>query len=163
VFCPLFRLHGYRLPTGEGVEGVDTGIFDFNTCGPNEVWEFGEEAYEIITKLMFMRERLRPYIMKHMEKAHKDGDPVMRPLFYDFPSDYDAWCIEDQFMFGPDIMVAPVIFEGATRRRAYLPAGAEWTEVNTGEVHKGGKWIDCDAPLNVAPIFIKDGADVPIK
>ena len=162
VFCPLFRLHGYRLPTGEGL-GVDTGIFDFNICGPNEVWEFGEEAYEIITKLMFMRERLRPYIMKHMEKAHKDGDPVMRPLFYDFPSDYDAWCIEDQFMFGSDIMVAPVIFEGATRRRVYLPAGAKWTEVDTGEVHQGGKWIDCDAPLNVVPIFIKDGADVPIK
>ena len=87
----------------------------------------------------------------------------MRPLFYDFPSDYDAWCIEDQFMFGPDIMVAPVIFEGATKRRAYLPAGAKWTEVDTGEVHRGGKWIYCDAPLKVVPIFIKDGADVPIK
>ncbi|NPV53452.1 MAG: glycoside hydrolase family 31 protein [Firmicutes bacterium] len=162
AFCPLFRLHGYRLPTGEGTEGEDTGMFDFNTCGPNEVWSFGEEAYEIIKGLLFMRERLRPYIMEQMELAHEKGTPPMRPLFYDFPEDREAWNIEDEFMFGPDILVAPVLYEGARSRRVYLPVGAKWKEANTGRFYEGGQFIECDAPLEIIPLFLRNGANLPI-
>ena len=76
--------------------------------GPNEVWSFGDEAYEIITNYLHLRERLRPYIMEQMAAAHENGAPPMSPLFFDFPEDEAAWAVEDQFMFGPDLLVAPV-------------------------------------------------------
>lgn len=163
VFCPLFRLHGYRLPTGEGVESEDTGEFDFNTCGPNEVWSFGNEAYEIIKELMFMRERLHPYIMAQMKVAHEKGTPPMRPLFYDFPDDKQAWNVEDELMFGPDILVAPVLHEGVRFREVYLPKGAKWKDVNTGRTYNGGQYVECDAPLKAIPVFLRDEANWPIK
>lgn len=163
TFCPLFRLHGWRLPTGQDTELEDTGIRDFDTCGPNEVWSFGEEAYEIIKELLFLRERLRPYIMEQMKAAHEKGTPPMRPLFYDFPEDGEAWNVEDEFMFGPDILVAPVLYEGARSRKVYLPAGAKWKDANRGRMYNGGQWIDCDAPLEIIPLFLKNGADLPIK
>ncbi len=162
TFCPLFRLHGYRLPTGEGVEGEDTGLFDFNTCGANEIWSFGEEAYQIIKDLLFMRERLRPYIMTQMKLAHQKGTPPMRPLFYDFPDDPETWVIEDQFMFGPDILVAPVLDEGVRRREVYLPSGAKWRNVYTKQQYSGRQRIECDAPLDVIPLFLKNDAQLPV-
>lgn len=163
VFCPLFRLHGYRLPTGQNTEGEDTGMFDFNTCGPNEVWSFGNEAYEIIRELLFMRERLRPYIMAQMKTAHLKGTPPMRPLFYDFPDDLKSWNIEDELMFGPDILVAPVLYESIRSRKVYLPAGAEWKDVNNEQTYSGGQYIECSTPLEIIPIFLRDKADLPIK
>jgi len=163
VFCPLFRLHGYRLPTGEVIKGEDTGMFDFDTCGPNEVWSFGDEAYSIIKELLFMRERLHPYIMAQMKEAHTKGTPPMRPLFYDFPDDSKAWDIEDEFMFGPDILVAPVLYEGMRSRKVYLPSGSKWRDVNSSRIHNGGELVDYNAPLDVIPVFLRDGADLPIK
>jgi len=80
LFCPLFRLHGYRLPYPETADGIFAG-------GPNEVWSFGEEAYQIIKELLFLRERLKPYIMAQMKLAHEIGTPPMRPLFFDFSAD----------------------------------------------------------------------------
>jgi alpha-D-xyloside xylohydrolase len=160
VFCPLFRLHGYRLPTGEGTEGEDTGMYDYDTCGPNEVWSFGDEAYGIIKELLFLRERLRPYIMEQMKTAHEKGTPLMRPLFYDFPIDTETWNVEDEFMFGPDILVAPVLFEGMRSRKVYLPEGVKWRNVNNGSIISGGQNIYCDAPMEVIPVFVKDSAKV---
>lgn len=162
VFCPIFRLHGYRLPTGNE-DGMDTGNYDFDTCGPNEVWSYGEEAYGIIKDLLFMRERLRPYIMAQMKAAHEKGTPPMRPLFYDFPQDDNTWSIEDEFLFGPDILVAPVLYEGARSRKVYLPAGAVWKDVNTCCIHDGGQYVDCDAPLEIIPLFLRNGVDLPIN
>jgi len=164
VFCPIFRLHGFREPTAEeGTEGEDTGMFDYNTCGPNEVWSFGDEAYKIIKELLFMRERLHSYIMAQMKVAHEKGTPPMRPLFYDFPDDSQAWNIEDEFMFGPDILVAPVLYEGARYRKVYLPKGPKWRDVHTKRIYSGGEYITCDAPLEVIPLFLKDEVDLPIK
>src|SRR5581483_912094 len=80
TFCPLFRLHGYRVAE----PGESTML---STGGPNEVWSFGDEAYEIIKDLLFLRERLRPYIREQMQLAHEKGIPPMRPLFFDFPKD----------------------------------------------------------------------------
>src|SRR5579884_4020722 len=67
----------------------------------NEVWSFGEEAYEIIKGLLFLRERLRPYIDEQMCLAHEKGIPPMRPLFFDFPDDPESANIDDEFLFGP--------------------------------------------------------------
>jgi alpha-D-xyloside xylohydrolase len=154
TFCPLFRLHGFRLPSDLNRYWI--------SGGPNEVWSFGDEAYEIISDLLHLRERLRPYIMAQMTAAHKKGTPPMRPLFYDFPDDAAAWEIEDQFMFGTDILVAPVLFEGATNRKVYLPTGNSWRNPWSGESFNGGQWIMATAPLHQIPLYLRGDAILPI-
>ncbi len=153
TFCPLFRLHGYRLPMAEL-----TG-----TGGPNEAWSFGEAAYEIIRELLFLRERLRPYIMEQMRLAHEKGIPPMRPLFFDFPEDTRSWDVDDAFMFGPDLLVAPVLYEGARRREVYLPGGTTWTDAWTDETFDGGQTITADAPLELIPLYLRGEARLPIR
>ena len=108
-----------------------------------------------------MRERLRPYVMAQMKLAEEQGTPVMRPLVFDFddPAVYD---LGDQYMFGPDLLVAPVMDQGATRRDVYLPLGATWTSVWTGEAFEGGQTVTVDAPLEIIPLFLRDDAALPI-
>jgi alpha-D-xyloside xylohydrolase len=154
VFCPLFRLHGNRLP-------ADLEKY-WLSGGPNEVWSFGDTAYQIISELLHLRERLKPYIMEQMIAAHEKGTPPMRPLFYDFPEDKTAWDIEDQFLFGPDLLVAPVLSEGARFRDLYLPKGASWRNPYTSETFSGGQWLTVDAPLQKIPLYIRGDVDLPI-
>jgi alpha-D-xyloside xylohydrolase len=82
----------------------------------------------------------------------------MRGLFHDFPDDPRAWEVDDQFLLGPDVLVAPVLAAGATARDVHLPAGARWTDAATGEVHEGGRTVRAAAPLDVVPVFLRDGA-----
>jgi alpha-D-xyloside xylohydrolase len=155
VFCPLFRLHGFRLPASL-LSGEMTGA-------ANEVWSFGDEAYAMIRELLFLRERLRPYIMEQMRLAHEKGIPPMRPLFFDFPEDEGCAMVEDQFMFGPDLLVAPILHGGACSREVYLPAGAAWTDAWSQASYDGGQWIAAAAPLERIPLFRRNGADLPIR
>ncbi len=152
VFCPLFRLHGFRVPNKD-VQG---------SGGPNEVWAFGEEAYTIIKEMLFLRERLRPYLMEQMQVAHDIGTPPMRPLFFDFPDDEACWAVEDQFMLGPDLLVAPVLHKGARSRGVYLPVGAAWSDAWTGETFEGGQQIEADAPLERIPLYLRADKKLPI-
>ena len=158
AFCPVFRLHGDRVPAGEPLGTSGGGM----CCSgaPNEVWSYGEEAYEIFKKYMLIRENMRPYISRLMKEAHEKGTPPMRPLFYDFPADMETWDIDDQFMFGPDILVAPVLYEGERKRKVYLPEGACWKETGTGRTFEGGCWVESEAALEVLPLFVKDNADI---
>lgn len=153
AFCPLFRLHGHREPRAVGWD---------TTGGPNEVWAFGDEAYAIIKGVMLMRERLRPYLHEQLDKAASEGLPAMRPLFVDFPDDERAWTVDDQFMFGPDVLVAPVAEAGARSRPVYLPAGPRWVYAWDGRVHESGSLIDQDAPLREIPVYLREGATVPV-
>ncbi|TDD72624.1 glycoside hydrolase family 31 protein [Jiangella aurantiaca] len=154
VFCPLFRLHGDREPR--------TPTSYAQTGGPNEVWSYGDEAYEIIADLLHLRERLRPYIHEQMRLAAETGLPPMRPLFIDFPGDRRAWEVADQFLFGPDILVAPVTAPGQRSRDVYLPAGVRWVEVSTGAVLEGGSTVSADAPLDRIPVYTREGAELPL-
>ncbi len=161
AFCPVFRLHGDRVPAMEPI-GTSGGGMCWSGA-PNEVWSYGEEAYEIFKKYMFMRERLKPYITELMKAAHEKGTPPMRPLFYDFPEDKVAWNIEDEYMFGPDILVAPVLYAGLRDRSTYLPAGAQWKDVNTGKIYEGGQWIQCSASIDVIPLFLKNNSNLQLE
>jgi alpha-D-xyloside xylohydrolase len=152
TFCPLFRLHGHRKPNTSDFSGA-----------ANEVWSFGEEAYGIIKELLMLRERLRPYIMEQMKRAHETGTPPMRPLFFDFYSDPRSYTIEDEFMFGPGLLVAPVLYEGARSRQVYLPDGSTWTDAWSGNSLNGGQWITAEAPLDRIPLYLRDGAQLPIR
>lgn len=154
TFCPVMRLHGYRWPIQPQV-GTTGGA----TClsgAPNEVWSYTDEVYEILKDYLFLREKMKPYIEKIMQQAHEKGTPVMRPLFYDFPEDGKAWETEDAYMFGPDILVAPVMYAGQTTRSVYLPAGAVWTNYWTGDKLEGGQTVSVEAPLEQIPLFMKD-------
>jgi alpha-D-xyloside xylohydrolase len=146
VFCPLFRLHGMREPNN-GMDGADA------SGGPNEVWSFGESVYKIIVHLMRVRERLKPYLMTQNQSAHKMGLPPMRPLFIDFPEDEGVAMIDDQFMLGPDLMIAPVLEEGEVKREVYLPVGTDWKDAWTGAVLSGGQMIVTEAPIEKVPVY----------
>lgn len=152
AFCPLFRLHGHRLPNTNDFNGAE-----------NEVWSFGAESYPILKDYLLLRERLRPYIMAQMRLAHESGMPPMRPLFVDFPSDPACWAVEDEYMFGPDLLVAPVLEAGARQRKVYLPGGSMWKDSWTGQLLAGGQWINAEAPLERIPLFLHGDAVLPIK
>jgi alpha-D-xyloside xylohydrolase len=152
VFCPVFRLHGIRQP-GTMIGAQQTGA-------DNEVWSFGDEQYEIISRLLFLRERLRPYVLDQMRVAHETGLPPMRPLFVDHPDDPTSWQVEDQYLFGPDVLVAPVYTEGARERRVWLPPGATWVNAWSRTEHEGGQWVDAPAPLDTIPVYLRQGGAV---
>ncbi len=153
TFCPVMRLHGDREPRQPQVG--TTGGAACCSGAPNEIWSYGEQVYEICKKYISLREKMRPYIRHLMEDAHKKGTPVMRPLFYEFPEDTKAWEIEDSYMFGDSLLVAPILTAGAKERLVYLPAGNSWKEYETGKVYEGGNFIKVDAPLEVIPVFIR--------
>ena len=161
VFCPIFRLHGFRLPYP--VRDILNPDGYCGSGGPNEVWSFGEEAYEIIRRYMYVREELKPYIMGQMKLASEDGTPVMRPLFYDFCGDKNVYDIGDEYMFGPDLLVAPVVELGARKRMVYLPEGCRWKDAGTGMVYDGGTRIEADAPLDTIPLFLKEDAELSVQ
>ena len=158
ALCPVFRLHGERMPHKEPIGTKGGG--QFFSGADNEVWSYGEEALAIFEQYMALREALKPYIKQQMKAAHEKGTPVIRPLFYDFPDDPQVWDVDDQYMFGGDILVAPILHENQRERNVYLPAGISWKNTNTGEVSIGGKTVACKAPLSVIPVFIREGADV---
>ncbi len=79
----------------------------------------------------------------------------MRPLFVDYPSDPAAWGVEDEFLLGPDVLVAPVLQEGARSRTVYLPAGQRWRCAWTDAPHEGGATVQAEAPLSRIPVFLR--------
>lgn len=154
TFCPVMRMHGYREPIKEPLGTTGGGKQD--SGAENEVWSYGEQVYEICKEYLFLREKMRPYIKELMEEAHEKGTPVMRPLFYDFPEDKKCWEIEDSYMFGPDMLIAPILYERQCEREVYLPAG-QWKDLKEGRTYEGGQCIRYQAPIDVIPVFIKDG------
>lgn len=162
AFCPVFRMHGERSPWYEREQEFINNVRQLTSGQDNEVWSFGEESYEILKSFLFIRENLRPYIRECMRQASECGAPVMRPLFYDFPDDKMAWEIEDAYMFGPDLLVAPVMEAGVNTREVYLPKGANFVESYTGKVYEGGQTVEAKAPLNVIPVFVREGKEIEV-
>lgn len=157
AFSPVMRLHGDRTPADE-VRSSD-GSLRRHTGADNEIWSFGPQVEERLTGLLRVRERLRPYLREVMAAAHTNGTPVLRGLFYEFGSDPLTHDLTDQFLLGPDLLVAPVLEPGVRLRTVYLPYGASWTDVATGTVHEGGREVVLDAPLGRIPILARDGRE----
>ncbi len=152
-FCPVMRLHGDRDPKLPQLGS--TGGAHCLSGSDNEVWSYGDEVFGICRKYLLLRERLRPYTREVMKEAHDHGDPVMRPLFYEFPQDGICWTIEDEYMFGGSYLVAPVLEPGARERKVYFPAGSQWESIEDGSMHEGGRSETVAAPLDVIPVFRK--------
>ena len=92
-----------------------------------------------------------------MNQAHEEGATVMRTLFYELPEDETCWVVSDEYMYGPDILVAPVCYENAMEREVYLPAGETWIHAGTGQSFEGGQSYMIEAPIDTLPIFLKNG------
>ncbi len=141
-FCPIFRVHGTRVPD------------------ENELWSYGADAQKILTSFDRLRYRLMPYIYSVAWKMTSEGYTPMRPLVMDFRTDVRAQNIGDQFMFGPAILVNPVTEPGATTRHLYLPK-AKWYDFWTGRATEGGA-VDAAAPLERIPLYVRAGSIVPM-
>ena len=154
TFCPVMRLHGDREPRQPQVG--TTGGASCCSGAANEVWSYGDEVYEICKKYMEIREQMRPYTRKLMKEAHEKGSPIMRTLFYEFPEDRQSWDIEDEYMYGNEILVAPVLEAKAQSRKIYFPGIDEmWRSQETGEIYQGGSWIEMELSLEFMPVFEK--------
>ena len=153
VFSPVMRLHGSRCRHGEKKRDVKEPSGD-----PNEIWSFGEENHRILKDLILLRERLRPYIEKQMKTASDKGYPVMRPMFFAYPSDEICYDLGEQYMFGDDILFAPIVNRGQTEKEVYLPEG-EWILTKTKELYHPGRHT-VSAKIDEFVAFVKNGAEV---
>lgn len=157
LFSPIMRLHGSRLRTPNQKE-LNPGIIE-RSGGPNEIWCFGDENYMTIKKLIETRERLKPYVVKYMRLAGETGSPLMRPMFYDYNTDDICYTLEDQYMFGEDILFAPIMEKGQVERRVYLPEG-EWVSVIDKGTYQGKQWVKVHAELHEYIAFVKKASEV---
>jgi alpha-D-xyloside xylohydrolase len=141
TFCPVFRTHGHRQE--------------------NEMWTYDRVA-PVLIAFDKLRYRLMPYIYSLAWKVTGEDYTVQRPLVMDFRTDPNTWNIGDQFMFGPAIMVNPVLKANATRRSVYLPPALLWYDFWTGAKVKGGQEIEADAPLDRIPLYVRAGSVLPL-
>lgn len=158
AFTPMMRSHG--------------------TNTPREIYQFGSRgtwAFDAIERYIRLRYRLLPYIYSTAWHVTSAGGSFLRPLFMDYPTDTEALDINDQFVFGQSILVAPVTepmyvdkdtktadFSHTGHRSVYLPSGNSWYDFWTGERHEGGKAIRRDTPIDIMPLYIKSGSILPI-
>ena len=126
---------------------------------PREPWAYGEPALSIFRRYAQLRYRLLPYLYGAARRA-PDGLPLARPLVYDYPSDGTTWPIDDEYLLGPDLLVAPM-FVPRGRRDIYLPAGG-WYDFWTDRRFEGARWIEYDAELETLPLFVRAGAVLPM-
>ena len=143
VFSPIFRAHGTR------------------TTNQNEIWSYGPEAQKILTDYDRLRYRLMPYIYSLAWKTTNEGYTIMRPLVMDFRQDTHAQNVTDQFLFGPSLLVNPVVEAGATSRRIYLP-DAVWYDFWTGSTTQGARSLDAAAPIERLPVLVRGGSILPL-
>lgn len=131
--------------------------------GNKEPWEFGDEFTKINRSTVELRYKFLPYLYTLFREHEKSGSPVMRPLWYEFPNDKLTYLINDQYMLGGDVLVAPVVKEGMRTREIYLPVGAEWIDWWTGEKYPAGKLPGFKVPLDRLSVFIRAGAVIPTQ
>ena len=127
-----------------------------------EPWTFGPEVEAICKQYITLRYQLLPYLYGLFLEAARDGAPIMRPLFWEFPDDRPGYAIDDQFLLGPALLVAPVLRQAARQRAVWLPSGADWYDFWTKQKHAGGQSITAPAPLETMPLFVRAGTILPL-
>jgi alpha-glucosidase len=144
TFLPFYRTHSaFYLPR-------------------REPWEWGERVLPILRDLLRLRYRLMPYWYTAAWKTSQTGEPIVRPLFWDHPQDPDYWEIEDTFLLGDSLLVAPVLTEGSRERTVRLPPGS-WHDFWGDRVFPGSKQVTLDAPLSRIPVLVRGGSILPLE
>lgn len=168
AFNTLFRAHGrtwkLRLPwgwnTGE-LEPNEISNYSGGAMNP-DVSELRNAAVEpICRKYLELRYRLMPYLYSAVREAHETGMPILRALWLHYPDDPAAVARGDEYLWGRDILVAPVTEKAASSRAVYLPRG-RWFDFWTEETHEGGREITRAVDLEMMPLFVRAGAIVPL-
>lgn len=153
AFCPVLRMHGHRGPYDiPSLSDLDYGGGFTVTGRPNELWSYGEDVYRILKKYLDIRLGMKDYIKSVMEEASENGSPVIRTMFYEFPEDETCWEMDDQYMFGPKYLVAPVMYQGMTERRVYFPGGT-WKSIHDGAIYRGPQSAVVAAPIDIMPVY----------
>ncbi len=138
AFSPLLRTHAHHDSPSQ------------------EPWSFGPGVEAIARDAISLRYRMLPTLYTLMEEAHRTGAPALRPLFWRFQDDPEAYRTDHQFLVGDHLLVAPVVEEGGRLQRVYLPAG-DWLALDTGERYGGRQWVVVEAPLRRLPMFLRAG------
>lgn len=163
----------WKAPTEElMIRWIQLGIFypfcrNHSASGTpeQEYWAIGEEVTRIARKYLELRYRLLPYIYTELQKSCRNGEPLMKPLFYHYPGDKNCLNPEtanSQFLFGENLLIAPILEPGKNSRTVYLPGSGYWTAYNDNKTYRGGKEYTIQAPLDEIPIFIKEGSVLPM-
>jgi alpha-glucosidase/alpha-D-xyloside xylohydrolase len=167
-FCPLFRSHGraWKLHTPWGWNTGDYGAQELTGNRPGEGLPDPSELHNaavepICRKYLDLRYRLLPYTYTAVREAHDTGLPVMRALWLHYPHDSNAIERGDEYLWGRDILVAPVTEKGATMRTLYLPEGF-WYDYWNGDKIAGGHEIDRAVDLATIPLYVRAGAIIPM-
>ena len=167
AFCPLFRSHGrtwkLRLPWGwnTGETGPSEIAENPGAADPAPAELHNARVEPICRKYLELRYRLMPYLYTAVRQAHDTGMPVMRALWLHYPDDPRSVARGDEFLWGRDILVAPVTEKGATSRRVYLPPGS-WYDFWTQEKLEGGREITRAVDLETLPLYVRAGAILPL-
>lgn len=127
---------------------------------PREPWHYGERTEAIYRQYLDLRYRLLPYIYSQAVECVRQSLPMLRALVIDFQDDPATENIDDEYLFGGSILVAPVMTP-ENRRRVYLPRGA-WVDYWTKQAVAGGQWLDVEAPLETLPLYVRAGAVIPM-
>jgi alpha-D-xyloside xylohydrolase len=152
------------LPDDIYVRWTQFGVFSshlrYHGSHEREPWHYPTIA-PIVKKWLQLRYRLIPYILEQSEKVTHTGYPVLRALLFHHPEDKTCWHIEDQYYFGDNMLVAPVM-NSENRRDIYLPEG-KWVNFFTGEILEGERWLrNVEVPLEQMPVYVKYGAEIPV-
>ncbi len=144
---------GFLTPMLRNHQQIDT--YD------HEPWRFGKVYEDIIRKYLKLRYRLLPFLYTQLEEAHRTGMPIFRPLVLNYQNDDNVLSIDDEFLIGADLLVAPVMKPGLISRQVYLPEG-EWIDYWTNRRIKGGALIQVAAPIDLVPMYVRAGAVIPM-
>lgn len=166
AFCPLFRSHGrawkLRLPWGwdTGSPGPLEGSERLGPAWPPEHDLHDEQVEKICRDYLELRYQLLPYLYSFAAQAHESGLPLIRALWLAYPQDRQSLARNDEYLFGDNFLVAPVLSSSTRKRTVYLPAGA-WWDFWSGQLVEGGGEISRDVDLKTMPLYVRAGSIVP--
>ena len=126
---------------------------------PTEPWEYDDEFVDEFRRMVELRYKLMPYIYGQAKLCSEQGYPMVRTLFFEYPEDPTSWLIEDEYLFGEDILVAPLM-EDVSSRNVYLPPGL-WTDYQSGKTYEGSCWHHISAGEIPIVMLVKEGAAIP--
>lgn len=141
--------------------GVLTSHTRAHGAPPREPWEYDEALTEDFRKALGLRYSLMPYIYAQAKDSSNKGFPMLRTLFFEFPNDKTAWTIEDEYMFGESLLVAPIFEDGKNSRQVYLPNG-DWIDYQSGKIYQGEKWHEITAGEIPVILLVKNRSVLPM-
>ncbi len=130
-----------------------------NGAPPKEPWEYDEGFVEEFRRIVELKYRLMPYVYAQARLCSQEGYPMLRTLFFEYPEDPTSWLVEDEYMFGEDILVAPLM-EDVPERNVYLPPGL-WIDYQSGQRYEGARWHRIKVGEVPIIMLVKDGAAIP--